>query len=71
MSLYTVGKQWYFPELGRKPDAGEVVELEDDVAERYMHNEPGLLAPAKRTTQATATVKRADEPKKPARRVKK
>lgn len=69
MSQFKVGKQWWFPELGRKPDAGEVVELEDAAAERYMRNEPGLLAPVGRTTQARPTDVRS-EPKK-ARRAKK
>lgn len=71
MSQYKVGKQWFFPELGRKPALGEVVELPEEVAERYMHNEPGLLAPAKRTTQAAPEVVRAAKPKKVTRRAKK
>jgi hypothetical protein len=58
MSQYEVGQQWFFPQLGRKPDAGEIVELDDDVAANYMRNEPGLLKPVKKTTQATVPVKR-------------
>jgi hypothetical protein len=60
---YQVGKQWWFNELGRKPDAGEIVELDEAVAERYMHNEPGLLIPVRHNTQARPSVVRQDKPK--------
>ena len=59
MAKYTVGKQWFFPQLGRKPDPGEVIELEEKVAEKYMHNEPGLLAPVRLNTQARPEVVRS------------
>ena len=58
MAQYQVGKQWFFPELGRKPDPGEVVELPEDAAERYMHNEPGLLSPVYQNRQAKPEVTR-------------
>lgn len=67
---YQVSKSWWFPELGRKPDAGEVVELPVEAAERYMHNEPGLLAPIGRNTQAKPTEVRATKPKSTTRRKK-
>lgn len=56
MPQYQVGKQWWFNELGRKPDPGEVVELEEAIAENYMRNEPGLLKPVRVTTQARPSV---------------
>ena len=52
MARYQVGKSWWFPELGRKPEPGEVVELPEEAAKRYMHNEPGLLTPTRATAQA-------------------
>lgn len=64
MAQYEVGKQWFFPELGRKPDVGEVVELPEEAAERYMHNEPGLLKPVRKTTQAKPEVVRKTSPAK-------
>jgi hypothetical protein len=63
MAQYQVGKQWWFPTLGRKPDIGEVVELPEDVAATYMHNEPGLLAPVRRTTQAKPKAARGRPPR--------
>ena len=50
MPKYTVGKSWLFPELGRYAYPGDTIELPEDVAKRYMHNEPGLLAPARERT---------------------
>lgn len=67
---YKVGKQWFFPELGRKPDAGEVVELPVEAAERYMQNEPGLLAPAHRTTHGKPSEVRDAKPKARSRSTK-
>ena len=49
---YQVGKDWWIASLGRKVYPGEVVELPDDVAAPLLHNEPGLLAPVRLTTQA-------------------
>lgn len=63
MAQYQVGKQWWIPHLGRKPDVGEVVELPDDIAEQYMHNEPGLLMPVRHTTQAKPKVIRVRPPR--------
>jgi hypothetical protein len=63
MSLYQAGKRWFFPELGRHSEVGELIELPDDVAEDCMRNEPGLLAPARRTTQARATHSRTSKPR--------
>ena len=64
MSQYEVGKKWFFPELGLKPEIGDVVELSDEAAERYMHNEPGLLKLVRKTTQASPSVARKDAPTK-------
>ena len=50
MSLYQAGKRWFFPELGRHSEVGELIDLPDDVAADCMRNEPGLLAPARRLT---------------------
>lgn len=49
---YQVSKSWWFSELGRKPEPGEVIELPEETAERYMHNEPGLLKAVRHTAQA-------------------
>ncbi len=64
MAKYQVGQQWWFPELGRKPDAGEVIELPEDIAERYMQNEPGLLKPVLHDTQAKPKAVREAKPKR-------
>ena len=53
---YHVGKQWFFPQLGRKPEPGEIIELDEDVAQHYMDNEPGLLEPVRHTTQGKVKV---------------
>jgi hypothetical protein len=61
MQQYVVGKTWYFKEYSRTFNAGEPIELESDVADDYVHNEPGLLAPARQTTQARPTVVRSEK----------
>lgn len=59
MGKYTVGMTWSFKERNFETfHAGDVIELEEDVAENYMHNEPGLLTPARQTTQAHPEVVR-------------
>lgn len=63
MAQFEVGKKWFFPLLGRKPELGEVIELPEDVAANYMHNEPGLLKPVRRTTQAHPKVARSKKTK--------
>jgi len=63
MPKYQVGKLWFFEELGRKPAAGETIELDEEAANRYMHNEPGLLKLARETAQAAPDTVRADKPK--------
>lgn len=64
MPKYTVGKRWWFDELGRKADAGEVVDLPAESAESYMRNEPGLLAPVRETTQGSpAAIRKAGRPR--------
>ncbi len=65
MPQYEVGKLWWFPELGEKPPVGSVVELEEAAAERYLHNEPGLLAPVRLTAQAHPQAVRDPSPKTP------
>jgi hypothetical protein len=52
MPHYTVGKRWRFDELGRKAGPDEDIELTEEQAEAYLKNEPGLLKPVRRTTQA-------------------
>lgn len=64
---YEVGKDWWFPTLGRWAYPGETISLDKDVAENFMHNEPGLLKPVRQTTQARATNVRAPKPTKKAR----
>jgi hypothetical protein len=64
---YQVGKNWFFPLLGRKPELGEVIELPEDVAATYMHNEPGLLSPVRQTTQAQPAVARRRPPRRATR----
>lgn len=64
VNKYKVGKLWFFPQLGRKAVVGEVIELEADVAERYVHNEPGLLTPVRVTAQAEVPVARDAAPKR-------
>lgn len=71
MPQYEVGKRWFIPQLGRKPDPGEIVELDEGVAEYLMHNEPGLLKPVRRTTQARPEAVRQTEPKKKRSRARK
>ena len=61
---YEVGKQWFFPQLGRKAEPGEIIELDEGVAEHYMQNEPGLLKPVRHTTQAKPSVIRKKAPTK-------
>jgi hypothetical protein len=65
MPTYTVGKTWSFKEYSYATfHAGDRIELEKDIAASYMHNEPGLLAPERETTQARAEVKRSRRLKK-------
>lgn len=56
MPKYEVGKLWFFPRIGDKPPVGSVIELSEDEAEEYMHNEPGLLKPVRQTAQAHPSV---------------
>lgn len=64
LGRYQVGKNWFFPALGRKPELGEVVELPEELAAHYMHNEPGLLTPARQTTQARPSAVRSETKKR-------
>lgn len=68
MPNYIVGKTWRFPEHSKTFNAGDAIELDEAVAENYMHNEPGLLKPARVTTQAQVPVTRE---KKVARQTRK
>jgi hypothetical protein len=53
MPAYTVGKTWSFKEHNYATfHAGDPVDLDEAAAANYMRNEPGLLAPARMTTQA-------------------
>lgn len=63
MPKYEVGKLWFFRELGDKPPVGSVIELPEDVAENYMHNEPGLLRHVRITTQSQPTAQRITKAK--------
>ena len=65
MAKYEVGKEWFFPILGRKAIAGEVIELPEDAAAIYMRNDPGIIKPVRRTTQAHAEAVRSEEPQSP------
>ena len=58
MPNYEVGTAKFYPSLGRTAYPGEVIPLDEDVADNYMKNEPGLLKPARQTTQAKPTVVR-------------
>lgn len=62
MPQYEVGKHWYFASVNETKNAGDTVELPEDVAANYMHNEPGLLKPTRQTTRATPDVVRDDQP---------
>jgi hypothetical protein len=68
---YVVGKTWWFKEISRTAHAGETLELEESVAEKYMHNEPDILKPDRVTTQRMVSVKRSDKPTKRLTRSKK
>jgi hypothetical protein len=58
MPQYTVGKQWFFPQIGVTANPGEVIELDEGVADQYMHNEPGILKPVLHNTQAKVKITR-------------
>jgi hypothetical protein len=64
MAKYEVGKLWFFPHIGDKPPVGSVIDLPEEDAERYMHNEPGLLKPVRHTTQAHPQAARGPAKKK-------
>lgn len=70
MPQYEVGKRWYFDSLSRYVQPGEVIELPEAEAESHMHNEPGLLKPARQTAQATPEVARSAKPKSTKHRAK-
>jgi hypothetical protein len=64
MPKYQLGKQWFFPELGETHNPGDVIELAEESAERFMHNEPGLLKPVLHNTQAKPKVVREKKPRR-------
>lgn len=63
MPLYQVGKDRFYPTLGRWAYPPEVIELDEAVAENLMDNEPGLLMPVRHTTQAKPKVIRVRPPR--------
>lgn len=58
MPKYEVGKDWFFPTIGDKAYPGDVIELTEEEAERFMANEPGLLKPVRHTTQGHSPARR-------------
>lgn len=67
-ATFTVSRQYYFREIHRSVPAGATVELPQQVADRYMADHPGLLAPVRRTTQgAPESVRSTKNTRKSAR----
>jgi hypothetical protein len=63
MARYQVGKSWFFAPIGQMAYPGDVIDLSEEAAATYMHNEPGLLRPMGRTTQAEpSNVRKAENP---------
>lgn len=58
---YSVSQQFYFREIHRSVPAGGTVYLEDSVAQKYAESHPGLLSPARTTTQAVPEAVRTDD----------
>jgi len=58
MNQYEVGQARFYPSLGRWAYPGEIITLDEAEANNLMQNEPGLLKPAKQTTQAVPSVAR-------------
>jgi hypothetical protein len=50
--LYSLSQRFYFRELSRTIPAGQTVELDPEIGEKYMRQWPGLLKPVRQTTQA-------------------
>lgn len=72
MPKYEVGTARFYPELGRWAYPGEEpIELPEDVAERYMKGDAGLLKPARLNTQAKPSVVRDTTKVKVTREAKK
>lgn len=63
--LYSLSQRFYFRELSRTIPAGQTVELDPEVADKYMHQWPGLLKPERQTTQAHPQAVRKAEPQTP------
>ena len=63
MPKFELSQTYYFRENGQKLEPGDTVELTEEQAAEHNHNNPGLLKPARLTTQAKVPAVRGPEKK--------
>ena len=68
--LYNVSQDFRFRKERESVRAGGTIELTDAAAKHYMDTYPGLLAPARMTTQGAPAAVRSAPPAKGGRRKK-
>lgn len=69
MPSYDVSQTFFCRETGVKYEPGDTADLPEEVAASYARNVPGLLKPARLTTQGSAAAVRSGRPRKaPGRR---
>jgi hypothetical protein len=60
--LYSVSQRHHFSEVSRTVPAGGTIYLDEAIAQKYLAEWPGLLAPIRQTTEGSPQKIRASEP---------